>query len=260
MEILLRGVVGSTAYGLNGPHSDRDTLGVFRAPTRQVLGLSGDAAQKKSYVQKDPLPDSTLHEVSKFVRLCLDNNPTVMELLWLAGYEVSTPAGERLVALRSAFPHTNGVRNAYGGYAIQQARRLLERHERGEVGFSSDVRNRTAKHGRHVARLLHTGTTLLATGELQVSVAHIRDELFEIGELAVADPVAFTALFEERKARLDSVDSVLAERPDRDAANEFLVSLRLEQLWDDPEGTAPGIDLDAIAPPTPDELGAPQPE
>ena len=36
---LLEGIVGSTAYGLAGPHSDVDRLGVFAAPTRAFHGL-----------------------------------------------------------------------------------------------------------------------------------------------------------------------------------------------------------------------------
>ena len=39
MKIILEGVVGSTAYGLNTPESDIDTAGIFVAPLEEVLGL-----------------------------------------------------------------------------------------------------------------------------------------------------------------------------------------------------------------------------
>lgn len=39
MNVLLKGVVGSTAYGLNHENSDVDYMGVFAAPTSEVLGL-----------------------------------------------------------------------------------------------------------------------------------------------------------------------------------------------------------------------------
>lgn len=37
--VLLSGVVGSTAYGLAGPHSDVDRLGVFAVATAALHGL-----------------------------------------------------------------------------------------------------------------------------------------------------------------------------------------------------------------------------
>ncbi len=41
--VLLAGIVGSTAYGLAGPDSDVDRLGVFAAPTLSLLGLDAPA-------------------------------------------------------------------------------------------------------------------------------------------------------------------------------------------------------------------------
>ncbi len=37
--VLLSGIVGSTAYGLAGPGSDVDRLGMFAAPTLDLLRL-----------------------------------------------------------------------------------------------------------------------------------------------------------------------------------------------------------------------------
>ena len=39
MTILLQGIVGSTAYGLAGPDSDVDRLGVYAAPTLDFARL-----------------------------------------------------------------------------------------------------------------------------------------------------------------------------------------------------------------------------
>ena len=38
-NVLLSGIVGSTAYGLDTKDSDVDRLGVFAAPTEKLLGL-----------------------------------------------------------------------------------------------------------------------------------------------------------------------------------------------------------------------------
>src|SRR5690606_31256568 len=91
--LLLSGIVGSVAYGLAGPDSDVDRLGVYAAPTTAFHGLHppvGKAASKAT-----TSPDCTLHEAGKFAALLLGGNPTITELLWLPDdlYEVRTPLG-----------------------------------------------------------------------------------------------------------------------------------------------------------------------
>ncbi|MFF7248441.1 DNA polymerase beta superfamily protein [Embleya sp. NPDC008237] len=230
MHTLLMGVVGSTAYGLATAESDEDLLGLYIADTRKVLGLDGANVTSGSRVTTKP--DVTMHELGKYCGLALKCNPTVTELLWLPEYRVETEAGRRLRALRGAFLSTEYVRSAYGGYAVQQARRLLGRHEAGKEGFSADTAKRTAKHGRHCLRLLFQGQQLLRTGELLLDVSAHREDLFAVGRLAAEDPAAFTLRFEQEKAALDAIDSVLPDRPDREAIETLVVDLRLAALAD----------------------------
>ncbi|WP_399208205.1 DNA polymerase beta superfamily protein [Streptomyces sp. SLBN-118] len=102
MNILLSGIVGSTAYGLAGPGSDVDRLGLFAVDTAALHGLHRPT---ESHVTT--APDRTLHEAAKWCRLALRGNPTVTELVWLPDdlYEVRTPLGDELIELRSSlFP------------------------------------------------------------------------------------------------------------------------------------------------------------
>lgn len=153
-------VTGSVAYGLDTENSDIDRLGVYIADIHDILGLSGPDVVKNTYVSIDP--DITMHEVGKFCSLAVKSNPTILELLWLQP-EHLTVAGKMLSDFRHKFLGANNIRNAYGGYATQQARRLLDRHKDGKVGFNSDLQKRTAKHGRHCYRLLLQGEELLIT-------------------------------------------------------------------------------------------------
>lgn len=227
-RLLLVAVVGSTAYGLAGPDSDVDRLGIYQAATPTVLGLDGPTAVKHSHVTTTP--DVTLHEVGKFAALALKANPTILELLWAVQRDGSfiSPAGARLVDARRSFLSAPAIRSAYGGYATQQARRLLDRTRSGKVGFDPDLTKRTAKHGRHCYRLLIMGRELLATGEITLDVSDHRDRIFEVGELAVSDPEAFTTVFEHHRARLDDVATVLPDQPDRDRINQLIIDLRQE--------------------------------
>ena len=227
-ELLLLGVTGSTAYGLAHEGSDVDRQGVYCVPTETVLGLSFNA-NKASHVFTDP-DDVQLHEIAKFVGLVLKGNPTVTELLFLADYEVLDDRMRPLLEIRSRLLGQRTVRAAYTGYAIAQANRLANREAEGRKGFNSDLAKRTAKHGRHCFRLMLQAEQLLRTGEIVVDVSEHRDELFAIGELAERDVQAFLERFEQRKAELDAIESSMAEEPDGEAAERFLVDFRRTNL------------------------------
>src|SRR5690242_18226677 len=94
---LITGVVGSQAYGLAGPDSDTDLLSVSAAPTTEFHGLNPPWAKRATRVSHSP--DITVHEVGKFISLCLSANPTVNELLWLPSdcYRVMHTLGMELL-------------------------------------------------------------------------------------------------------------------------------------------------------------------
>ena len=161
-NVLLAGIVGSTAYGLDTADSDVDRLGLFAAPTEKLLGLH---PVQQSVVSVKP--DATFHEAGKFAALALKVNPTITELMWLPDdlYETRTELGDGLIAIRSRFLSQKAVRNAYLGYATQQFRKL---ENRGDGSFSADTRKRTAKHARHLYRLCTQAIILWQTGRLTV--------------------------------------------------------------------------------------------
>lgn len=216
MKMILEGVTGSRAYGLDTEFSDTDMKGVMVAPTSEVLGLR---KPKETIVRTNP--DVTYYEVEKFINLALKCNPTVLELLFLDGYTQLTAEGHWLVDSRYKFLSST-VYMTYGGYALSQARRLEQRDAEGKEGFDSAVKNRYAKHARHCFRLLQQGKELLETGDLTVRVDN-RDELFEIGELPVKELVArFEAEFE----KFNAIKSVLPDKPDFEAINKLLLEIR----------------------------------
>lgn len=222
MNVILQGVVGSTAYGLATPESDIDRLGVFQVRTSELLGLH---PPKESRVSTNP--DVTHHELSKFLRLCLANNPTVMELLWLDEYEVMTPLGERLINARQWFL-SQRVRKTYGGYARQQYERLVRR---GDGSFSADTRKRTEKHARHCYRLILQGTHALRTGELRVRMTSDEVQMCrEAGLMAASDAVEFGKSVEIAMAEFDATPTDLPEVPSELVAEEILVLARLADL------------------------------
>lgn len=225
-DVILSGIVGSTAYGLARENSDTDRLGCFMAPSSLFLGLHPPTGRAASRVSTQP--DVTEHELGKYVSLLLACNPTVTELLWLPDglYEVRRPVGEDLVALRSKFLSARAVRNAYLGYATQQFRKLCER---GDGSFSSDTRQRTQKHARHLRRLCVQGWTLYSTGHLPIRVED-PDEYFAFGESVAQDPSTARDFISRYEDRFAESPGVLPEHPSADAIDEWLIETRKAAL------------------------------
>jgi uncharacterized protein len=223
VKVLLKGVVGSTAYGLNHEGSDVDYMGVFAAPLNELLGLD---KVEESVVTKDP--DTTFHEAKKFVTLCLSGNPSVSELLWLDMYEHMTDEGMALVNLRRSFLSAKRVRDAYLGYATSQFDRLKSR---GDGSFSADTRKRTEKHARHLVRLVEQGYHLYRSGELVVNLHSNASEIdpewvFSMGKKIADNPLWAERYMKMAEARFDSAKAAVPERPDRDIVEKWLIRVR----------------------------------
>jgi len=226
-NILLSGIVGSTAYGLAAEDSDVDRLGLFARPTTEMLGIHPPALSVVAVK-----PDITYHEAGKYVQLALKCNPTIMELLWLPGdlYEVRTCPGDALIAIRAAFLSAPYVRNAYLGYAAQQFRRLENRSGQGDHSFSADTKKRTAKHARHLARLVDQGQQLYAQGNLTVQLNDPESyrtfgEMVAEGNLDVARLRISTA-----EKLMDKTESALPGKPDYATVQDWLLGVR-KAFW-----------------------------
>jgi hypothetical protein len=231
-NVLLSGIVGSTAYGLATQDSDIDRLGVFASPTEKLLGLH---PVQQSIVSTKP--DATFHEAGKFAALALKVNPTITELMWLPGdlYDAQTPLGTALIGIRSAFLSRTAVRNAYLGYITQQFRRL---ENRGDGSFSADTRKRTEKHARHLYRLHAQAIMLWQTGRLTVRLPHGDAVLCRVfGEnVARGDLDAGRRVIAWAEHVLDTSQTPLPERPDEATVEAWLQDVRrahygMEAAW-----------------------------
>ncbi len=211
-SLLLSGVVGSHAYGLNREGSDIDRLGVFVAPTLEVAGLDWSSSKETRHGTSDEV-DYTYHEIGKAFRLMLSCNPTLLEVLYLEQYETLTQFGRMLITNRAAFLSEKAVRNAYGGYARAQARKL---ETRGDFGV------RTAKHGRHLLRLCRQGRQLLTTGSLSLRVDS-PEEFWAFDDMSTGEMLA---VYAQEDAFLMGCESLLPVEPDREAVRYLLRTVR----------------------------------
>jgi uncharacterized protein len=202
MWTLLKGTVGSTAYGLNGPHSDIDSLGVFKYPTETYICLN---EYTESIVTNDP--DTTMHEVRKYCRLALKCNPTVTELMWLGEYTMLSDDGVNLIGLREDFLSEKYVREAYLGYAKSQLTRLQDRDHK-----------RATKHAMHMARLTNQGYELYTTGKVTVKVSD--PEWYH--NFKTLDRTEWIDWFYAEEHKFRAAKCVLPEHPRTDRIDDWL--------------------------------------
>lgn len=223
--ILISGVVGSTAYGINTPGSDIDRMGVFALPTSDLFGFKVLSYRELgSYNAHEP--DVTLHEALKYCHLASKCNPAVLELLWLPGdiYELLTDLGDELVDIREAFLSGPCVRNAYLGYATQQVARM----RRGTgIGVTGTPEKR-AKYARHVMRLVDQGIGLYRTGQLQVRLDEPERYLeFGIQAAAAGEDLSLVVnLVRDAEEAFDSSETPLPNYPDMAAIEAWLQRVR----------------------------------
>jgi predicted nucleotidyltransferase len=214
-NLLLKGVVGSTAFGLNNEHSDTDYQGIFAVPTRMLLEL--DKNYQDSYEFKSP--DTKYHEVGKYVKLALGCNPTILDMLWLTDYTVKTSLGAKLISLKSNFLSAKYVRDAYLGYAQSQFGKL-----------NKDPRpEKRAKNARHFLRLLNQGFDLYTTGTYSVKLKNPEEFIslgYKIG--AEGDKDLAASILNRFEKWFDFTETVLPEKPNREPINEWLLGVRHE--------------------------------
>ena len=130
----------------------------------------------------------------------------------------------KLSRIRHAFLSAPRVRDAYCGYASAQFHRLAN-----EGRFESTYRARTAKHARHVRRLLDQGLQLYSTGELTVRLADPA-RYIAFGERAAADPESVRPAIAEAAEQFDRVRSPLPEYPDEAVVEQWLLGVREAHL------------------------------
>ena len=207
MKIILEGVVGSHAYGLNNKDSDIDIKGIFVYPTTKILSLQ----KGKETINKNN-PDIEHHEIEKFIRLACKCNPTILEMLFLDNYNILTEEGKLLIDNRNLFLNKN-IYKSYGGYALDQAKKLYKKG----MKFA-----RYEKHCRHCFRLLLQGKQLLEEKTLNVKVKN-PEELFKISKLS---PEKLIDKFEEEFKEFDSIQTTLPECFNYEKINKLLLTIR----------------------------------
>jgi len=119
-------VTGSHAYGTNLPTSDFDTRGIFVAPPVCIR-----TPFFKVEEVKDPnKEDTSIYELTNYIRLLVDQNPNILELVWIEDDSIlfTTNIFERLRQERYNLLSSK-LAFTFTGYAVGQLKRMKGHHK-----------------------------------------------------------------------------------------------------------------------------------
>ena len=124
-KVIVKCTTGSHLYGTATELSDIDTRGVFIPTEEFYLGFMEKVEQVESHT-----PDETYWEITKFFKLCLDNNPNILELLFIPNQFIEYASEEwaNIMAHRQMFLSTK-ARHTFSGYAVSQLHRIRQHRE-----------------------------------------------------------------------------------------------------------------------------------
>ena len=123
--LIFKCITGSHLYGTALPESDYDIRGVLIPTEEFYLGFMNKVEQIESHK-----PDITYWEIQKFFKLCLDNNPNILELLFIPDNSQleTSDAWKEIIENRKMFLSIK-ARYTFAGYAVAQLHRIKQHRE-----------------------------------------------------------------------------------------------------------------------------------
>jgi predicted nucleotidyltransferase len=119
--IILEVQAGSYLYGTNTPTSDEDFIAVGIQDIRYILGLG--TIEQTTF--KPGNVDKTIYTVKQFCKLAVDNNPNLLELLFVPQNKIKNASleGIELLQLKDKFPSKLLIQK-FKGYAFSQRHKM----------------------------------------------------------------------------------------------------------------------------------------
>ncbi|WP_086933997.1 nucleotidyltransferase domain-containing protein [Agarilytica rhodophyticola] len=242
-------IMGSTAYGVAQDDSDIDLYGFAIPPKDWIFPhLRGDIpgfddfSPKFEQIQQHHMFDCsarggkgreydlTLYSVVKYFRLLTDNNPNIIDTLFVPRHCIvySTKVGERVREMRKIFLH-KGCWPKFKGYAYAQIHKMRTKIPEGKRKEVIHKYGYDVKFAYHVVRLLNEVEQILIEGDLDLSRNKEQLKSIRRGEWSQEQVEHY---FERKEKKLEEIyiASKLPLMPDEVAIKNLLLQC-LEQHY-----------------------------
>lgn len=235
---ILKIVSGSRMYGTNSTDTDTDYIGICIPTKDYILGIykfeqleerTNPSNSNISNTKSDN--DYTCYSLPKFIKLAYDNNPNILEVLFVPKEAIiyCDNFGRKLLENRHLFVSKRAYYK-FMGYAIAQKRKLIMKQSQGLRAKIVEKYGYDTKYASHLIRLLYFGIEFLRTGELIFPTEH-RKYLIQIknGEWPLSQ-IIDKGTFLESLLGEALKSSTLPGHPDLSKINALQIEL-IEQFW-----------------------------
>lgn len=243
---VLRGLVGSTVYGINVADGteDRDEMGVCIEPMKEVLSLDAPFEQfiYRSAVERTGDHnarsmagdlDLTIYSLRKYLRLALKGNPTIIGLLFNPEPLVETIVGSELILMRGEII-SKRAGGAFLGYMKAQRERMQgERGGRHGVRHKHPGQSYDTKYAMHLLRLGLEGIELMRHGTITLPMHRMHREFLvsvRNGEVDEKTVIYYAETYERSLKELLDTSKAVPEKPNT-AFVENWMNQKYEEAW-----------------------------
>lgn len=235
---ILRGLVGSTVHGLSvSDQDDRDEMGICVEPWQHRFGLRPRFEQWVFRTQPEGARsgpgdlDLVIYALSKWARLALAGNPTILLVLFTPEKHVvtQTELGRELRTHPDWFLG-DGLYERYLGYMRQQRHRLVNKVKMPSRPELVARYGYDTKYAGHILRLGYQGIELASTGRLSLPMREPeRSRIVDVrtGKVSEADVLAEAEQLEQRLVTMRSTQPL--GRPNVEAVERFVIDAYLQR-------------------------------
>jgi uncharacterized protein len=232
---------GSISYGVSsGDKSDIDIVGfcipskelIFPHLTGEIFGFDTQVQRFEQWQQhhindidKKKEYDCTIYSIVKFFRLCMENNPNMVDSLFVDRDCIlhTTQIGEMVRENRKLFLH-KGAFHKFKGYAYSQISKLSSKtyQKGGKRAEDVETHGFSTKFGYHCLRLLDEVEQILMFGDLDLRRNKEQLKSCRRGEISEED---IKKIFNDKEKHLENLyhTSKLREFPDEPKIKKLLL-------------------------------------
>lgn len=236
--------MGSVCYGVSSEFSDIDVYG-FCIPDKETVfphlagEIEGFGKQKKQFgqFQQHHIKDNngveydlTIYNIVKFFQLCMENNPNMVDALFVPSNLVTTctHVGDMVRDNRRLFLH-KGSWHKFKGYAYSQLHKIRIKTPNGKRAELVEKYGYDVKFAYHVVRLLGEVEQILSEGDLDLQRNKEQLKSIRRGEWKLEEIEDYFYRNEKNLEKL-YIDSKLPHSPDEEAIRTLLFDC-LEEFY-----------------------------